>query len=176
MLHSAVLSAIPIQSSQEPAPELLRFREKFSYGFGNLASCLYWQTFMVYLTIFYTDVFGIGAAAAGSMIGLSRSMDAFFDPVMGMLADRTKTRWGKFRPFLLWFCVPMAAMGVLTFTVPSLGASGKLVWAYVTYNALMLLYTAINIPYIALLGVISPNPNERTALSAIQLVGAFAGG
>ena len=176
MLHSAVLSAIPIQSSQEPAPERLRFREKFSYGFGNLASCLDWQTFMVYLTIFYTDVFGIGAAAAGSMIGLSRSMDAFFDPVMGMLADRTKTRWGKFRPFLLWFCVPMAAMGVLTFTVPSLGASGKLVWAYVTYNALMLLYTAINIPYIALLGVISPNPNERTALSAIQLVGAFAGG
>jgi GPH family glycoside/pentoside/hexuronide:cation symporter len=176
LLHFAVLSAIPIQSSQERVPELLKFRERFSYGFGNLASCLYWQTFMVYLTIFYTDVFGIGAAAAGSMIGLSRSMDAFFDPVMGMLADRTKTRWGKFRPFLLWFCVPMAAMGVLTFTVPSLGASGKLVWAFVTYNALMLLYTAINIPYIALLGVISPNPHERTALSAIQFVGAFAGG
>ena len=161
---------------QKPATELLRFREKVSYGFGNLASCLYWQTFMVYLTIFYTDVFGIGAAAAGTMIGLSRSMDAFFDPVMGMLADRTRTRWGKFRPFLLWFCVPMAVVGVLTFTVPSMGASGKLVWAYVTYNALMLLYTAINIPYIALLGVISPNPSERTSLCSIQFVGAFAGG
>jgi GPH family glycoside/pentoside/hexuronide:cation symporter len=170
------LPATPIQALQEPAPELLGFREKSSYGFGNMASCLYWQTFMVYLTIFYTDVFGIGAAAAGTMIGLSRSADAFFDPVMGMLADRTRTRWGKFRPFLLWFCVPMAVMGVLTFTVPGLGASGKLVWAYVTYNALMLLYTAINIPYIALLGVISPNPNERTALSCIQFVGAFAGG
>jgi len=157
-------------------PEPLSSREKFSYGFGNMASCLYWQTFMAYLTIFYTDIFGIGAAAAGTMIGLSRSMDAFFDPVMGMLADRTRTRWGKFRPFLLWFCVPMAVMGVLTFTVPGLGASGKLVWAYVTYNALMLLYTAINIPYIALLGVISPDPDERTALASIQFVGAFTGG
>jgi len=170
------LSATPIQASQEPAPELLGLREKLSFGFGNLASCLYWQTFMVYLAIFYTDVFGLGAAAAGTMIGLSRSVDAFLDPVMGMLADRTRTRWDKFRPFLLWFCVPLAVMGVLTFTVPGLGASGKLVWAYVTYNAMMLLYTAINIPYTALLGVISPNPNERTALCSIQLVGAFVGG
>ncbi len=157
-------------------PYKLGYCERGSYGFGNMASCLYWQTFMVYLTIFYTDIFGIGAAAAGTMIGLSRSLDAFFDPVMGMLADRTKTRWGKFRPFLLWFCVPLAVMGVLTFTVPSLGASGKLIWAYVTYNALMLLYTAINIPYTALLGVISPDPNERTALASVQFVGAFAGG
>ena len=170
------MSATLIQASQEPSSELLGFREKSSFGFGNLASCLYWQTFMAYLAIFYTDVFGLGAAAAGTMIGLSRGIDAFFDPVMGMLADRTKTRWGKFRPFLLWFCVPLAAMGVLTFTVPSLGASGKLVWAYVTYNAVMLLYTAINIPYTALLGVISPNPNERTTLVSIQLVGAFVGG
>jgi GPH family glycoside/pentoside/hexuronide:cation symporter len=151
-------------------------REKLSYGFGNLASCMYWQTFMLYLTIFYTDVFGIGAAAAGTMIGLSRSTDAFLDPVMGMLADRTRSRWGKFRPFLLWFCVPMAVMGVLTFTVPSLGASGKLVWAYVTYNALMLIYTVINIPYIALMGVISPEPSDRTTLSSIQFIGAFTGG
>ena len=88
---------------------------------------------------------------------------------MGMLADRTRTRWGKFRPSLLWFCMPLAAMGVLTFTVPNLGASGKLVWAYVTYNAIMLIYTAINIPYTALLGVITPNPNERTTLVSFQL-------
>src|SRR5208283_5537263 len=137
---------------------------------------LYWQTFMVYLAIFYTDVVGIGAAAAGTMIGLSRGIDALFDPVMGMLADRTRTRWGKFRPFLLWFCVPLAVMGVLTFTVPGFGASGKLVWAYVTYNALMLIYTAINIPYIALLGVMSPKPGDRTTLSSMQFIGAFTGG
>jgi GPH family glycoside/pentoside/hexuronide:cation symporter len=170
------LPATPAKAPQETAPEILGFREKFSYGFGNMASCLYWQTFMLYLTIFYTDVFGIGAAAAGTMIGLSRSTDAFFDPVMGMLADRTRSRWGKFRPFLLWFCVPMAVMGVLTFTVPSLGASGKLVWAYATYNALMLIYTAINIPYIALLGVMSPKPSDRTTLSSMQFIGAFTGG
>ena len=173
---SLPLPETPAKASHVITPEVLGFREKFSYAFGNLASCLYWQTFMLYLTIFYTDVFGIGAAAAGTMIGLSRSCDAFFDPVMGMLADRTRSRWGKFRPFLLWFSVPMAIMGVLTFTVPSLGASGKLVWAYVTYNALMLVYTVINIPYIALLGVISPSPGDRTALSSIQFVGAFTGG
>ena len=156
--------------------EHLGLVEKLSYGLGDLASCLYWQTFMIYLTYFYTDVFGIAAAAAGTMIGLSRSMDAFFDPVMGMIADRTKSRWGKFRPYLLYLCVPMAVMGVLTFTVPGLGSTGKLIWAYVTYNCLMLMYTAINIPYTAMLGVISPNPNERTALSSIKFVGAFSAG
>ena len=156
--------------------ELPRFREKIAYGFGDLASVLYWQTFMVYLTYFYTDVFGIAALAAGTMLGLSRSMDAFFDPVMGMIADRTETRWGKFRPFLLWFCVPFAVVGVLTFTTPGFASSGKLIWAWITYNALMLLYTAINIPYTAMLGVISPSPNDRTTLSSIKFVFAFAAG
>jgi GPH family glycoside/pentoside/hexuronide:cation symporter len=156
--------------------ESLKLREKLSYGFGDLASVLYWQTFMVYLTFFYTDVFGIAALAAGTMLGLSRTVDAFFDPIMGMMADRTETRWGKFRPFLLWFCVPFAVVGVLTFTTPGFGSSGKLIWAWCTYNALMLLYTAINIPYTAMLGVISSNPNDRTTLSSIKFVGAFAAG
>jgi glycoside/pentoside/hexuronide:cation symporter, GPH family len=154
----------------------LPLREKLSYGFGDLASVLYWQTFMVYLTYFYTDVFGIAAAAAGTMLALSRSVDAFFDPVMGMVADRTKTRWGKFRPYLLWLCVPFALFGVLTFTVPNFSVSGKLLWAWITYNGLMLLYTAINIPYTAMLGVITPNPNERTTLSSVKFVFAFAAG
>ncbi|PTY08374.1 MFS transporter [Opitutaceae bacterium EW11] len=156
--------------------EKLPLREKLSYGFGDLASVLYWQTFMVYLTYFYTDVFGIAAAAAGTMLGLSRSVDAFFDPVMGMVADRTQTRWGKFRPYLLWLCVPFAVMGVLTFTVPSFSGSGKLVWAWITYNGLMILYTAINIPYTAMLGVLTPNPADRTQLSSIKFVFAFAAG
>src|SRR3954462_12885471 len=142
-----------------PTTAKLPFREKICFGFGDFASVLYWQTFMVYLTFFYTDVFGLTAAAAATMIGVSRSLDAFFDPVMGMVADRTTTRWGKFRPYLLWCCVPFATMGVFTFTTPALSASGKLVWAYVTYNGLMLLYTAINIPYTAILGVVSPDPN-----------------
>jgi glycoside/pentoside/hexuronide:cation symporter, GPH family len=160
----------------DPSAERLSLREKLSYGFGDMASCMYWATISQYLLIFYTDVFGITALAAGTMMGLSRFSDAFFDPVMGMLSDRTRSRWGKFRPFLLYGCVPMAVAGFLTFDVPDFGAKGKLIWAYLTFNAMMLIYTAINIPYTALLGVISPNPNERTALSSIKYVGAFAGG
>jgi GPH family glycoside/pentoside/hexuronide:cation symporter len=163
-------------AAPDPSAERLSMREKFSYGFGDLASCLYWQTISTYLLIFYTDIFGITALAAGAMLGLSRFSDAFFDPVIGMISDRTKSRWGKFRPFLLWGCLPMAIAGFLTFTVPDFGEKGKLVWAYLTFNALMLIYTTVNIPYTAMLGVISPNPNERTALSSIKFVGAFAGG
>ncbi len=154
----------------------LRITEKISYGFGDFASVLYWQTFMAYLTIFYTDVFGLSALAVAGMLGLSRSLDALFDPVMGMVADRTNTRWGKFRPYLLWFCVPMAILGVLTFTTPNFSDSGKLIWAIITYNALMLVYTAINIPYTAMLGVMSANPNERTTLSSVKFIFAFAAG
>jgi len=154
----------------------LRLREKLSYGFGDFASCLYWKSISDYLNIFYTDIFGITALAAGAMLGVSRSFDAIFDVIIGMLADRTKSRWGKFRPFLLYTCVPLAVVGLLTFTVPDFGAKGKLIWAYVTFNAFMLIYTTINIPYTAMLGVITPNPVERTLLSSIKFVGAFAGG
>ena len=170
------MSESPSTALKDPSAEKLTPREKFSYGFGDLASCLYWQTVSTYLAIFYTDIFGITALAAGTMIAISRSTDAFFDPVIGMIADRTKSRWGKFRPYLLFGCIPLAVAGFLTFTVPDLGSKGKLIWAYVTFNALMIVYTAINIPYTAMLGVISPNPNERTALSSIKFVGAFAGG
>ncbi len=159
-----------------PTAPTLRLREKLSYGFGDFASCLYWQTISVYLAIFYTDIFGISALAAGAMIGLSRSLDAFVDPVVGMIADRTSSRWGKFRPYLLYTCVPMAVIGFLTFTVPDFAEKGKLIWAYVTFNLMMVIYTTINIPYTAMLGVITPNPTERTALSSIKFVGAFAGG
>ena len=154
----------------------LKWREKLSYGFGDLASVLYWQTFMAYLLLFYTDVFGISAAAAATMFLVSRLWDGVNDPMMGMLADRTVTRWGKFRPYLLWICVPFAVVGVLAFTTPDLGSTGKLVWAYVTFVLLMMLYTAINIPYTAMLGVLTPNPNERTILSSIKFIFAFSAG
>lgn len=152
------------------------FREKLAYGFGDLASVLYWQTFMLYFTFFYTDVFAIPAATAATMFLVSRVWDAVNDPLMGMIADRTQTRWGKFRPYLLWLCVPFAAAGVLTFTVPDLGATGKLVWAYATFILIMMLYTAINIPYTALLGVISPDSKERTTVSSVKFLFAFAAG
>ena len=98
----------------------LRFSEKIGYGLGDLASCLFWQTFTVFLLFFYTDVFGIAAAAAGTMIGVVRMIDLFFDPVMGMIGDRTKTRWGKFRPYLLWVAIPFGLIGFLTFYSPDL--------------------------------------------------------
>jgi GPH family glycoside/pentoside/hexuronide:cation symporter len=170
------MADIPTPAAADPSAEKLSMREKFSYGFGDLASCLYWQTISVYLLIYYTDIFGITALAAGTMLALSRSTDAFFDPVIGMIADRTKSRWGKFRPFLLYGCVPLAVAGFLTFTVPDFGDKGKLIWAYITFNSMMILYTTINIPYTAMLGVISPNPNERTMLSSIKFCGAYLAG
>jgi GPH family glycoside/pentoside/hexuronide:cation symporter len=154
----------------------LSLRERAFYGFGDLASCLFWQTITLYLLFFYTDVFGLAAVGAGIMIGVSRLLDAFFDVVIGMTADRTKTRWGKFRPYLLWMCVPLAVSAVLAFTTPNFGPTGKLIYAYITFILFMFLYSAINIPYTSLLGVISGDPVERTSASSFKFIGAYLGG
>jgi glycoside/pentoside/hexuronide:cation symporter, GPH family len=154
----------------------LPFKEKISYGFGDLASVLYWQTFMLYFTYFYTDVFLIPASVAATMFLVSRLWDGVNDPLMGIIADRTQTRWGKFRPYLLWMCIPFAIAGVLAFTTPSFGLQGKIIWAYATFFLIMMLYTAINIPYTALLGVISPSSIERTSVSSVKFLFAFAAG
>lgn len=156
--------------------KFLTLREKLGYGFGDLASVLYWQTFMLYFTYFYTDVFLLPAAVAATIFLVSRVFDGINDPVMGMIADRTNTKWGKFRPYLLWISVPFAIAGVLVFTTPNLGMTGKIIWAYVTFNLIMILYTAINIPYTSLLGVISPNSEERTMVSSVKFMFAFAAG
>jgi glycoside/pentoside/hexuronide:cation symporter, GPH family len=157
-------------------PNKLSLKEKVSYGFGDLASVLYWQTFMLYFTYFYTDIFLIPASVAATMFLVSRIWDAVNDPMMGIIADRTKTRWGHFRPYLLWMCVPFAVVGVFTFTVPDFGLEGKIIWAYVTFVLIMMLYTAINIPYTALLGVISSDSLERTSVSSVKFLFAFSAG
>lgn len=154
----------------------LTFREKAGYGFGDLASVLYWQTITAYLLYFYTDVFGITAAAAGTMILVSRLWDGVNDPMMGIIADRTNTRWGKFRPYLLLLSIPLAIFGVLTFTTPDFGYTGKLVYAYLTFILLMMTYTAINIPYSSLLGIITADPIERTSVSSFKYVFAYMSG
>lgn len=159
-----------------PSSDRLKFREMLAFGCGDFASVLYWQTFMRFLTFYYTDVFGIAAGAVGTMLLISRIWDGVNDPLIGVWADRTETRWGKFRPFILFGCVPFAVFGVLTFTTPDLEMRGKLIWAYVTYNGLMMLYTLVNIPYTALMGVMTSNPVQRTRLSSIKFFFAFCAG
>jgi len=154
----------------------LTFGEKLGYSLGDTASNLFWQTFSMFLMYFYTDIFGITAAAAGTMFLVVRFFDFANDPIMGVLADRTNTRWGKFRPYLLYLAVPFGVLGFLTFTTPDFGESGKLIYAYITYTLMMVVYTAINIPYSALMGVISADPLERTKASSYRFVAAFAGG
>ncbi|MGH2270795.1 MFS transporter [Anaerohalosphaeraceae bacterium U12dextr] len=149
--------------------------EKVGFGLGDTASNLFFQTTIYFLLYFYTDVFGLSAAAIGTMFLVTRIWDAVNDPIMGAIADRTSTRWGKFRPYLLWFAVPFGVIGVLMFTTPDLSAGGKLIWAYVTYTLMMMVYTVVNVPYCALMGVISPNSMERTVVSSYRFVLAFIG-
>lgn len=159
-----------------PPTSRLSFKEKFAYGLGDTASNFFFQTFNIFLIYYYTDVFGLAAGAVGTMFIFTRIFDAVTDPLMGMVADRTKTRWGKFRPYLLWLAVPYGVLGYVMFMNPDLSATGKLIYAYVTYSAMMLAYTAINIPYSALMGVMSPSSTERTSLATYRFVCAFGGG
>lgn len=154
----------------------LRFSEKLGYGLGDTASNFFFQTFNIFLLYYYTDVFGISAAAVGTLFLISRLWDAVNDPAMGIIADRTNTRHGKFRPYLLWVAVPYGVMGYLMFANPELSENGKLIYACVTYTLMMMLYTAINVPYSALMGVMSPSSPQRTSLSSYRFVGAFGGG
>jgi glycoside/pentoside/hexuronide:cation symporter, GPH family len=153
--------------------ERLRFSEKLGYGLGDTASNFYFQVFNIFLLYYYTDVFGIPAAAIGTMFLVTKIVDAASDPIMGLIADRTTTRWGKFRPYLLWAAIPYAVLGYAMFAGPELSDSGKLVYAYVTYTLMMLAYTAINVPYSALMGVISPLSIERTKVASYRFVCAF---
>lgn len=155
--------------------EKLSFKEKAGYALGDTASNFYWKTFEFFLLFFYTDVFGLQAATVATMFLVTRLWDAINDPLMGIIADRTKTRFGKFRPYLIWLALPMAVSGVLCFTTPDLPAGGKVVYAYVTYIFMMMLYTAINIPYSALMGVMTSNVKDRASLSSFRFIGAFTG-
>jgi GPH family glycoside/pentoside/hexuronide:cation symporter len=153
----------------------LKTKEKVAYGFGDFASSMFWKLFSVYLLYYYTDVFGIAAAAVGTMFLITRIWDTALDPVIGIIADRTDSKWGKFRPYLLWVAIPFGIIGVLTFTAPELSSSGKLVYAYVTYTLMMMIYSAINVPYASLMGVMTPNIKDRTTLSTFRFIFAFAG-
>ena len=153
----------------------LSFKEKFGYGLGDCAANLFWMNFAFFLPYFYTDVFGLSAAAAATLLLATRIVDTVTDPAMGAIADRTKTRWGQFRPYILFGCVPFACFGVLTFYSPDLSTGWKLIYAYVTYTVTVLFYTFINIPYGALAGVMTSSSEERTKLQSYRFTGAFVG-
>ena len=155
--------------------EKLKLKEKIAYGFGDAASSMFWKIFGMYSLFFYTDVLGITAAAAGTMFLVARLWDSFFDVFVGIISDRTKSRWGKYRPYLLWFAIPFAVMGTITFFAPDFGETGKLIYAYVTYSLMMIVYSMINVPYASLLGAISADPTERNSLSSYRMSFAFIG-
>jgi len=150
--------------------------EKIGYALGDTAAHIAWRTLSTFLFVFYTDVFGISAAVVGVLLLVTRFSDGFTDVIMGMIADRTNTKQGKFRPWILWSALPLGALMALTFTTPDLGTTGKIIYAYVTYIMLTLAYTANNIPYSALMGVLTTNNSERTSLSSFRFAGAYLGG
>jgi GPH family glycoside/pentoside/hexuronide:cation symporter len=178
----------------------LTVREKVAFGLGDTASNFVWATMTTFLAYYYTNIFGISAAAMGALLLFARVADGFIDVVIGAIADRTNTKWGKFRPYLLWLCIPLAVIFVLTFTVPpdswnkalftlpeinifgwqaiapqSL-VTGKLIYAWLTYNLMMFMYSAINIPYGALSGVLTDDPDDRNSLGAYRMAFANIGG
>lgn len=155
--------------------EKITLKEKIGYGFGDAASSMFWKIFGMYSLFFYTDVLGITAAAAGTMFLVARLWDSFFDVFVGIISDRTKSRYGKYRPYLLWFAIPFAVMGAITFFAPDFGQTGKLVYAYITYSLMMIVYSMINVPYASLLGAISSDPTERNSLSSYRMSFAFIG-
>jgi GPH family glycoside/pentoside/hexuronide:cation symporter len=154
----------------EPTTQRLSFVEKAGYSLGDAAANFVFQTMILFQLSFYTDTFGLAAAAAGTLLLVGRFWDAFFDPLMGVMADRTNTRWGKFRPWILWTAVPWGVVMVLAYTRPNLSLSGKMVYACVTNVLLMTLYSANNTPYSAMTGVMTGDSNERTVLSSYRFV------
>jgi glycoside/pentoside/hexuronide:cation symporter, GPH family len=154
-------------------PEKLPVKEKIGYALGDTAANFIFQTMIMFQLAFYTDTFGITAVAAGTLFLVVRFWDAIFDPIMGIVADKTNTKYGKFRPWILWTAVPFGIMGFLTFVTPDLSVGGKLIYAYVTYIVLMMVYSANNLPYSALSGVMTGNLGERTSLSSYRFVFAM---
>jgi len=153
----------------------LSIKEKIGYAIGDTASNFYFQIVMSFIPIFYTDVFGLPARSLSLMFLTTRLWDAINDPIMGMIADRTNSRWGKYRPYLLFVGLPFAIVSVFTFMTPDFQDTGKLVYAYVTYTLMMMFYTAINVPYSALMGVMTSSNVERTKLSSYRFIAAFIG-
>ena len=150
-------------------------KEKIGYGFGDMSSSMFWKIFSYYLPFFYSNIFGLSLVDAGVLVLVTRIWDAVSDPMMGIISDRTQTKWGKYRPYLLWVAPFFSICGILLFTTPDLDYAGKLIWAYVTYILMMTVYTGINVPYGAMLGVMTDDSNEKTVFSSFRMFFAYGG-
>jgi glycoside/pentoside/hexuronide:cation symporter, GPH family len=158
------------------AVEKLALKEKIGYALGDGAANIAWRGVATFLFIFYTDVFGINPATVGLLMLIARFSDGIIDIIMGIICDRTNSKYGKFRPWILWTAVPLGISLSLLFTTPDLGPTGKIVYAYATYLTFFIIYTANNIPYGALMAVMTGDDKERTSLGSYRMVGAFTGG
>ena len=149
----------------------LSIKEKIGYSLGDLSANLVFQTLITYLAYFYTDIYGLESGDATAIIFIVGTVAAFgFNPIVGALADRTNTKWGKFRPWILWTSIPLGVTAVLAFTTPDFSYNGKVIYAVVTYTLLLLLYAGSNLPYSALSGVITGDMKERNSISAYRFV------
>lgn len=153
----------------------LSFKEKVGYSLGDTASHFVWDMVGFWLLFFYTDVYGISAAAAGTIMLIARFWDMAIDPIIGVVSDRTNTRWGKFRPYILFGAIPYAVLAILTFTTPNFGEVGKIIYAGATYVLLMTAYAFINLPYSALGAVMSADTYERAGLNTYRFIAGFIG-
>ncbi len=170
--------ALPVVAGafkHKETPGLLTFTEKLGYGLGDTASHFVWDMVGFWLLFFYTDIYKIPAAAAGTIMLIARFWDMGIDPVIGIISDRTQTRWGKFRPYILFGAVPYAVLSILTFTTPNFGEMGKILYAGATYLLLMTAYAAVNLPYSSLAAVMTSDTYERSGLNTYRFICAFVG-
>lgn len=154
---------------------MAKITEKIGYGLGDMSSSMFWKIFSYYLPIFYSDVFGLKPIHAATLLLVTKLYDAVSDPVMGIIADRTDTKWGKYRPYLLWMAIPFAAIGILSFYVPNASYTFKHIYAYVMYILMMTVYTAVNVPYGAMLGVVTADSKEKSVFSSFRMFFAYVG-
>ena len=159
----------------ENITQKLSFKEKVGYSLGDTASHFVWDMVGFWLLFFYTDVYGISAAAAGTIMLVARFWDMAIDPIIGVVSDRTNTRWGKFRPYILFGAIPYAILAILTFTTPNFGELGKIIYAGATYVLLMTAYATINLPYSALGAVMTDDTYERAGLNTYRFIAGFSG-
>src|SRR6185312_8971551 len=155
--------------------EKTSYTKRFSYAASDTAGQLVFSVISFYLLSFYTDVFGLSAAAAGTILLIARCVDAVDAPVWGIIFDKTHSKWGKSRPWFLWLCVPFAVFGVLTFLTPNLSYTAKIIYAAATYIISSVLYTGINTPVTAILSALTPNPQERVTLTSFRMFGSKFG-